>query len=158
MKHKEKLSCRTWTSTLFCQKFVKISMFFPLKVWCVWNKLEKIIFDCFQTRAKVRNLNYHSNCSIWMIIRIAQFEWSFELRNLNDHSNDGILDHVYAKLHRDVLFEMRNSNDGPDLHLNCAIQITHGDVTVQNTVIQMILVTNSNCAIRMISQIAQFEG
>ena len=65
--------------------------------------MERTIFDCFHTRAKVRNLNDH-------------------------HSNDGILDRVYAKLHRDVLFEMRNSNDGPDCHLNCAIQITHGDV------------------------------
>ena len=93
----------------------------------------------------------------------VQFEWSFELRNLNDHSNGDILDRVYAKLHRDALFEMCNSNDGPDRHLNCAIQITHGDV---------ILCTHgpkyrhsndtsnsndkSNCAIRMIIQIACF--
>ena len=32
----------------------------------------------------------------------AQFEWSFELHNLNDHLNDGILDRVYANLHRDA--------------------------------------------------------
>ena len=35
------------------------------------------------------------------------------MRNLNDYSNDGSLDHVYAKLHRDAKFEMRNSNDSP---------------------------------------------
>ena len=32
--------------------------------------------------------------------------------NLNDHSNDCILDRVYANLHRDSLFELRDSNDG----------------------------------------------
>ena len=56
----------------------------------------------------------------------AQFEWSFELRNLNDHLNDGTLDHVYANLHRDT----HNLNDGPNRHLNCAIQITHRDVNL----------------------------
>ena len=65
----------------------------------------KHVMDCFYTRAKVRNLNYHSN--------------------------DGILDRVYAKLHRDVSFEMHNSNDGPDHHLNCTIQITHRDVSLR---------------------------
>ena len=61
----------------------------------------------------------------------AQFELSFELRNLNYHSIDGIFDRVYAKLHRDAWFELRNSNDGPDHHLNCAIQITHRDVILR---------------------------
>ena len=58
----------------------------------------------------------------------AQFELSFEMPNLNHHSNDGILDRVYAKLHSDAWFELRNSSDGPDHHLNCAFQITHRTV------------------------------
>ena len=37
------------------------------------------------------------------------------MRNLNYHSNYSILDRVYAKLHRDVSFEMHNSNDGPEV-------------------------------------------
>ena len=37
------------------------------------------------------------------------------MRNLNYHSNDAILDRVYAKLHRDASFEIRNSNDGPEV-------------------------------------------
>ena len=37
------------------------------------------------------------------------------MRNLNYHLNDSILDCVYAKLHRDASFEMRNSNDGPEV-------------------------------------------
>ena len=54
------------------------------------------IKDCFYMRAKVRNVN--------------------------DHSNDGILGRVYANLHSDAWFELCNSNDGPvrpDHHLNC---------------------------------------
>ena len=31
------------------------------------------IYDCFYTRAKMCNLNYHSNCTIWMIIRMMIF-------------------------------------------------------------------------------------
>ena len=91
----------------------------------------------------------------------AQFELSFELRNLNDHSNDGILDRVYAKLHRDALFEMRNSNDGPDRHLNCAFQITHGDEILRThgpKYRHSNDTSNSNCATRMISQIVQFKS
>ena len=45
----------------------------------------------------------------------ASFELSFELRILNDHSKYGIFDRVYAKLHRDASFEMRISNDGPEV-------------------------------------------
>ena len=62
------------------------------KIWLTWLGL-------FSHESKVRNLNYHLNCAIWMII----------------HSDDGILDRVYAKIHRDALFEMRNSNDGPEV-------------------------------------------
>ena len=56
------------------------------------------------------------------------------MRNSNDDLNDGILDRVYAKSHCDSYFEMHNSNDGPDRHLNCAFQIAHFGVhTVQTT-------------------------
>ena len=34
---------------------------------------------------------------------------------MNDHSKDSSLDGVYAKLHRDASFEMRISNDGPEV-------------------------------------------
>ena len=60
----------------------------------------------------------------------AQFELSFELRNLNDHSNDGILDHVYAKLHRDASFEMRNSNDGPEVFSSYASLKSRSEIAV----------------------------
>ena len=60
----------------------------------------------------------------------------------------GILDRVYANLHRDSLFELRDSNDGI-FDLFCAqIYIAMCNLctyTVQNTVIRMII------------QIAQFE-
>ena len=64
--------------------------------------------DCFHTRAKVCNLNAHSNCAIWMIIRMIVF-WTvcvckitsrgviwiaqFKLRiaAINDHWNCTIL-------------------------------------------------------------------
>ena len=73
------------------------------------------------------------------------------MRNLNDHSNDGIFDSVYAKLHRDAWFELSNSNDGQDHHLNYTIQITHHGVilhiyTVYNTVIWMIIQTANFCS------------
>ena len=61
------------------------------------SALEKT-YSLFSHESKVRNLNYH----------------------LNDHSNDGILDRVYAKLHRDASFEMRNSNDDPEVFSSCA--------------------------------------
>ena len=37
------------------------------------------------------------------------------MRILNYNSKDGILDRVYAILHRDASFEMRISNDGPEV-------------------------------------------
>ena len=67
-----------------------------------WNK------DCFHTRAKVRNLNYRLNCAIWIIIRMTVF-WTVCIQNFN----------VIA------WFELHNSNDGSDHHLNCPFQITH---------------------------------
>ena len=55
----------------------------------------------------------------------AQFEFVFELRNLNDHSNDRILDRVYVKLHRDASFEMRNSNEGPEVFSQLRINLSN---------------------------------
>ena len=38
------------------------------------------VLDCFHTRAKVCNLNYLSNCAIWMIIRMTVF-WTVCTQN-----------------------------------------------------------------------------
>ena len=75
----------------------------------------------------------------------------------NDHLNDGILNHVYAKLHRDSKFELCNSNDGPDRHLNCAIQIKHRNVILHTHGTKYRHSNDhSKCTIRMIIHIAQF--
>ena len=101
----------------------------------------------FELSFELRNSNGNSNCTIQMIIQIAHFalvwkqsltspsqgslvELSFKLRNLNYHSNDGILDSVYAKLHRDVSFEMRNSNDGPEVFSSYASLKSRSEIAV----------------------------
>ena len=38
--------------------------------------------DCFHMRAKVRNLNDHSNCAIWIIIRMMVF-WTVCIYNVH---------------------------------------------------------------------------
>ena len=60
----------------------------------------------------------------------AQFEFVFELRNLNDHSNDRILDRVYVKLHRDASFQMRNSNEGPEVFSSYASLKTLSEIAL----------------------------
>ena len=62
--------------------------------------------------SKVRNLN---------LIRNVHFELKFERR---------YLDRVYAKLHRDASFEMRISNDGPELFSSYASRKSHSEITV----------------------------
>ena len=49
-----------------------------------------------------------------------------------------------------------NSNDGPDRHLNCAIQITHRNVILRTHGPKYSHSNDSNCAIRMIIWIAHF--
>ena len=53
-----------------------------------------------------------------------------KLRILNDHSKDDILDRVYAKLHRDASFEMRISNDGPEVFSSYASHKSRSEITV----------------------------
>ena len=59
-----------------------------------------------------------------------KFELSFELHILHDHSKDGNLDRVSAKLHRDALFEMRISNDGPEVFSSYASLKSRSEITV----------------------------
>ena len=52
---------------------------------------------------------------------------------------------------------MRNSNDGPDHHSNCAIQITHHDVILRTHGLKYRhLNDHSNCAFRIKFLIAHF--
>ena len=60
----------------------------------------------------------------------TQFELSVELCNLNDHSNDCILDRVYAKLHHDASFELRISNDGPEMFSSYAYLKSRSEIAV----------------------------
>ena len=103
----------------------------------------------FNTRAKVCNLNDHSNDIAHFDMCMQNYKMYIAIRDLND----SILDRVYAKLqnvHRDSWFELRNSNDGLD-HIwiahNFKLRIAMWVCVhmVQNTVIRMII------------QIAQFK-
>ena len=62
------------------------------------------VFDCFHMTAK---------CVIWILIQNAHFELKF--------------DRVYAKLHRDASFEMRISNDGPEVFSSYPIHKSHSE-------------------------------
>ena len=78
---------------------------------------EKQVYCChwlFSHESKVRNLNYHLNCAFWIIIRKTYC----------------ILDCVYAKLHHDASFEMRISNDGPEVFSSYASRKSRSEITV----------------------------
>ena len=58
------------------------------------------------------------------------FSHESKVRNLNYHSNVAILDRVYAKLHRNASFEIRNSNDGPEVFSSYAFLKSRNEIAV----------------------------
>ena len=52
------------------------------------------------------------------------------MRIFNWNSKDSILDRVYAKLDRDASFEMRISNDGPEVFSSYASHKSCSEITV----------------------------
>ena len=63
-------------------------------------------------------------------VRLRLFSHESKVRNLNFNSKDGILDRVYAKLHCDASFEMRISNDGPEVFSSYASRNSRSEITV----------------------------
>ena len=94
--------------------------------------LQSLQSECFHMRRKVRNLNDHSNCAIWMIIRMTVI-WTMCTQN-------------YTAFH-----------NGPDHQLNWTIQIMHRDVILRTHGPKYRhLNYHSNCTFRMIIQITHF--
>ena len=96
---------------------IQISQLLLSRIHCVIQNAH------FELKFKIRTLPSCEN-SLWL------FSHDGKVRNLNEHVNDSILDHVYAKLHCDALFELCNSNDGPEVFFSDSSLKSHSEIAV----------------------------